>query len=161
MLKQQFVFTKSLQHQLHDLAMLFNVLGENENVIEVYTHHTFHNEILENVIHHGLEDGGRVSESEKHHQRFVETVIGMKCCLPLITCLHLHILVPPPHIKLSEELCMPKLIHQFGNEGERIVILDCDGVQHTIILYKVKHSLLLFDEEDWRCHGRFQRSDVA
>jgi hypothetical protein len=96
-----------------------------------------------------LEGRGRVSESKKHHQRFLEAVIGMKHCLPFISHFHPHILVPPPHIKFSEELCAPKLIHQFGNEGERIVILDHNGVQSTIVLYKTKCSILLFDEEDW------------
>jgi hypothetical protein len=154
------VFTK-FQHQSCDLVMLFNVLGEDENVVKVYTNDPFHNEILENVIHHGLEGRGRVSESEKHHQRFIEVAIGMKCHLPLIACLHPHILVPPPHIKLSEELHTSKLIHQFGKEGERIAILDHDGVQHAIILYKAKRSILLFDEEDWQCHWRLQRPDVT
>jgi hypothetical protein len=141
--------------------MFFNVLSEDENVIEVYTNYPFHNVILENVIHHGLEGRGRVSESKKNHQRFIDTTIGMKCCLPLITCLHPYILVPPPHIELSEEHHALKLIHQFGNEGERIAILGHDGVQHMIVLYKAKHSILLFDEEDWQCHWRFQRSDAA
>jgi hypothetical protein len=143
------VFVESLQYQSCDPVMLFNVLSEDENVIEVYTNNPFHNEILENVVHHGLEGRGRVSESKKHHQRFIEATIGMKHHLLLITHLHPHILVPPPHIELSEELHTSKLIHQFGNEGERIVIFDCDGVQHPIVLYQAKHTILLFDEEDW------------
>jgi hypothetical protein len=144
MLKKQLVFVKLLQYQSCDPMMLLVKM----NIVEVYTNHTFHNEILENVVHHGLEGRGRVSESEKHHQRFIEAAMGIKCCSPLITHFHLHILVPPPHIELSEELCILKLIHQFGNEGKRVAILDCNRVQCAIVLYKMKGSILLFDEED-------------
>jgi hypothetical protein len=139
--KEQLVFMELLQYQSCDLMMLLNVLSEDENVVEVYTNHTFHHEILENVVHH-LEGRGRVSESEKHHQQFEKAVIHTKHCFPLIACLHLHILIPPPHIELSEELHALKLIHQFRNEGEQVAILDCNGVQHTIVLYKTKGSIV-------------------
>jgi hypothetical protein len=155
------VFAKLLQHQSCDLEILFNVLGEDENVVKVYTNDPFHNEVLENVIHHGLEGRGRVSESKKHHQRFVEAMIGMKCCFPLIAHFHPRILVPPPHIELSEELHTLKLSHQFRNEGERVVILDCNGVQHMIILHKMKGPILLFEEEDWGSHEILQGSDMS
>jgi hypothetical protein len=50
--------------------MLLNGLYEDEDVVEVNTDDAFHNKVLEDVVHHGLEGGGRVSESEKHHQGF-------------------------------------------------------------------------------------------
>jgi hypothetical protein len=128
--------------------MFFNALREDEDVVKVYTDHAFHDEVLENIVHHCLEGGGRVCESEKHHQGFIEAVISMKHRLPLVTLLHSNILVPPSYIKLHEEFCAVKLIHQFGDERKRILILDRDGVEHAIVLYETKGSVFLFDEED-------------
>jgi hypothetical protein len=122
----------------------------------INANHAFHDEVLENVVHHCLEGGGRVSESEKHHQGLVEAVISTKHCLPLVTLFHSNILVPPSYIELCEEFCAAKLIHQFGDEGKGIVILDHDGVECAIVLYEMQRSILLFDEED----GRFQWSNL-
>jgi hypothetical protein len=122
-------------------------------IIEVYANHAFHDEVLENIVHHCLEGGGRVFESEKHHQGFVEAVVSTKRRLPLVTLLHSNILVPPSHVELGEEFCTAKLIYQFRDKGKRISILDRDGVECTIVLYKTKRSVLLFDEEDRQCHG--------
>jgi hypothetical protein len=128
--------------------MFFDALREDEDVVEVYVNHTFHDEVLENVIHHHLEGGGRVSESEKHHQWLVEATISTTRCLPLVTLFHSNILVPPSYIELREEFRAVKLIHQFRDEGKRIVILDHDGVECAIVLYETKRSVLLIDEED-------------
>jgi hypothetical protein len=38
-------------------AMFFQVLGEDEDVIDVYTYNAAADEILENIIHHSLELG--------------------------------------------------------------------------------------------------------
>jgi hypothetical protein len=137
--------------------MFFDALREDEDVVEVYANHAFHDEVLENVVHHRLEGGGRVGESEKHHQWLVEAAISTKRCLPLVTLFHSNILVPPSYVELREEFRAAKLIHQFGDEGKRIAILDRNGVERTIVLYKTKRPILLFDEEDRRCHGRFRR----
>jgi hypothetical protein len=94
MSKEELVLSKSLQNQSHDALMLFDALREDEDVVEVHTNHAFHDEVLENVVHHHLEGGGRISESEKHHLGLVEATISAKHCLPLVTLLDPNILVP-------------------------------------------------------------------
>ncbi|KIJ42199.1 hypothetical protein M422DRAFT_254583 [Sphaerobolus stellatus SS14] len=44
-----------LKNKFYDLTMLFDSLGEDQDVINVYTNHPFHDEISENVVHHCLE----------------------------------------------------------------------------------------------------------
>jgi hypothetical protein len=84
------------------MPMFFNALCEDEDVVEVYANHAFHDEVLVNVVHHRLEGGERDSESEKHHQWLVEAAISMKRCLPFITLFHSNILVPLSYAKLHE-----------------------------------------------------------
>jgi len=72
----EFVLSESFQYQACDSVMLFHRLCKDEDVIQEDTDHTLGDEILENVIHHGLEGGWAVSETEEHHQRFKESSVG-------------------------------------------------------------------------------------
>src|SRR5882757_10055762 len=112
----EFVLSESFQYQTCDSVMLFHRLCKDEDVIQVDTDHTLGDEILENVIHHGLEGGWAVSETEEHHQRFEESSVGAECSLPFITFLDTDIVVPPSDIKLGEVSCASETIDKVGNE---------------------------------------------
>ena len=46
-----------------------------------------------------------------------------------------------------------EFIDQLRDEGERVAILDSEGIQHPIVLYQLEGAILLFDEEDEGGHG--------
>ena len=50
-----------------DLMMFRKGLRVDQDVIEVDTHPSFHDEISEYIVHHCLEGGWTVGESEEHH----------------------------------------------------------------------------------------------
>ena len=50
--------------------MLFLHLGKDQNVVQIDYHNAFYYEILEDVVHHGLEDDQAISYSKEHHQGF-------------------------------------------------------------------------------------------
>jgi hypothetical protein len=108
--EEKLVFAKSFEDKSCDVMMLFNGFCENEDVVEVDTDDVFHDEVLENVVHHGLEGGEGVNESEKHHQGFKEAMVHLKCCLPFVAFLHAYIVVLPSYVKLCEVLCTLKLV---------------------------------------------------
>jgi hypothetical protein len=56
--EEKLVFMKSCKDKSCDAMMLINGFHEDEDVIKVDTDNTFHDKILENVIHHRLEGGG-------------------------------------------------------------------------------------------------------
>jgi hypothetical protein len=78
--------------------MLFDGFHEDEDVVKIDTDNAFHDEVLENVVHHGLEGGGGVSESKKHHQGFEEAMVHPKHCLPFVPFLHVYVVVPPSYM---------------------------------------------------------------
>jgi hypothetical protein len=47
------------------------------------------------------------------------------------------------------------------NEGERVLILLCDGIKSSIVLDKAKLAILLLDEEDWGPQWRLGLLDVT
>ena len=46
--------------------VLLQGLCKDEDVIKVHTHHYFYNEVMEDVIHHGLEYSRAISEAKEH-----------------------------------------------------------------------------------------------
>jgi hypothetical protein len=64
---------------------------------------------MENVIHHCLEGGRAISESEEHDERFKESAVGPKSSLPFISGLNANIVEAPADIQLSEVLCTMEL----------------------------------------------------
>jgi hypothetical protein len=58
---------------------------------------------VQEVVHHGLESGRRVCEAEKHHQRLIQTPIGPKSGLPLISIAHPDVVVAPAEVQFGIE----------------------------------------------------------
>ena len=83
---------------LGNLAVFGKGLRVDQDVIEVDTHPSFHDEVSEYVIHHRLEGGWAIGKSEKHHQGLKQPSVSLKCYLPLIAFLDLNIVVAPSNI---------------------------------------------------------------
>src|ERR1700685_2626882 len=110
MSEMEFVLSESFQYQSCHSVMFFHCLCKDEDVIQVDTDHVFSDEVLEDVVHHGLEGGWAVSETEEHHQWFEKPSVGVECSLPFITFLDTDIILPPADIELGEVVCTPKTI---------------------------------------------------
>jgi hypothetical protein len=104
--EEKLVFMKSFKDESCDATMLFNGFCENEDVIEVETDDTFHDEVLENVVHYGLEGGGGVSESKKHHQGFKEAMVCPNTAFHLLPSF-MHMLLYPHHMLSFMKYFMP------------------------------------------------------
>jgi len=81
-----------------------------------------------------LEGGGTVSHSKEHHERFEEAVIGIEGCLLFVSGLDTYVIETPLDIKLYEVLGSAKLEDEFGDEGEKVSVLNSYSVQHAIVL---------------------------
>ena len=60
------MLSETFKDMLGDLMVFREGLGVDQDVIKVNAYHSFHDEVLEYVIHHSLEGGWAVGESEKH-----------------------------------------------------------------------------------------------
>jgi hypothetical protein len=75
-LEEELVFSEDVQDFLDNLAMFFQVFGEDEDVINVYAYDAVADEILENIIHHSLEGGRAVSHALCTTLTAVQTVLS-------------------------------------------------------------------------------------
>jgi hypothetical protein len=74
---------------MYMVPMVFHVLWENEDVIDV-TNHEIIQVLTKNIIHKMLENNKRVSKAKWHHNIFKMVVTCFECCLPFITFLNAH-----------------------------------------------------------------------
>src|SRR6266481_9415217 len=141
--------------------MVFNHSGIDQNVIHVYGHEAFINELLENVIYHGMEGSRAVGETEVHDQGFEKSMVCSEGHFPLITLFDAHIVISPTYIQLCEVLGFGfrNIVDNIGDEGEWVGVLHRHGIELPVVLHELELTVLLIDKEDWGCHWRFQRVD--
>jgi len=100
-----------------------------------------------------LKGGRAVGHFEEHYEEFEEAVIGTEGCLSLISGLDSYVVEIPSDIKLGEVLGSAELGDEFGDERERVPVLDGYDVQRAIVLDQPERAILLFNEEHWSCNG--------
>jgi len=98
-----------------DLLVLFKGLCKDEDIIQIDHNYTFQDEVLEDVVHHGLEGGGTVCEAEEHDKGFVQAVVGPEGGLPLFSFLYPDVVEAPPDVQLREVLGSAELCNQLWN----------------------------------------------
>ncbi|KAF8235155.1 hypothetical protein L208DRAFT_1258496, partial [Tricholoma matsutake] len=113
LLKLALVLTKVEFDEARDATVLFNCVSEDEDVVKIDADNAFKDEVMENVIHHGLKGGRTISKAKEHDKQFKKTMVGMKGCLPLISLLYPHIIVAPMDVKLGEVSGSMELVHEF------------------------------------------------
>ena len=136
---------------LQDTPCYTSMFGEglqvDQDVVKVYTYQALHDEVSENVIHHGLEGGQTVGKAKKHHQRLEQPSVGSEGSLPLVTLLDSDIIVPPANIQLGEILRPSELVYELRDERDWISVLDSHRIQGSIVLDQSEGAILLLDEE--------------
>ena len=62
------------------------------------------------------------------------TLIGSEGCLPLVSGLNANVVETPTDIQLGEVSGSAELGHEFGDQWERVLVLDHHGVECSIVL---------------------------
>jgi len=76
----------------------------------------------------------------------------------LINFLHVDI-ETPSDIQFREVLRPLELCDQLWDEQQQVLVFHGHGVEHPVVLYEPKTTILLLNEEDWGSHQRLRRSD--
>ena len=100
------------------------VRGIDEEVIHIDEKPSFHNEISEQVVHEPLEHGRGIHESKEHNHGFEKPFVGNKGSFPLVSVFDLDIVVSPADVELGENFCSFELVHEIGDKGEGVGILN-------------------------------------
>ncbi len=87
-------FSKLLQHKMYMVFMIYHVLWEDQNVIDV-SHHKIIQIFTKHIIHRVLENSRCIAKSKWHHNIFEMTITCSEFRLPFVTFLNMHQLVCP------------------------------------------------------------------
>jgi len=79
-----------------------------------------------------LEGSRAIGHSKEHYEGFEEAAVGVEGRFPFISGLDTYIIEAPADIKFCKVFSSAELRDEFGDEGERISVLDSHGVQHAI-----------------------------
>ncbi len=113
----------------------------------------FENDILVDIVHHGLEHRWRVGESEIHDCGFEKSVSGFKRCFLLVSFTDPHVIISPSDVKLRVYVGVTEVSNEVCDQGERVLIVDRDRVDFSIILHWSHFSILFVNKEEGRCVG--------
>src|SRR5258708_1790981 len=104
--EKQLIGAKGLEYLPGDSLMVCEGGRVNEDVIHVADGLIAIDEGAEDVIHHCLEGGGRVAQSEEHDKGFKQSTVHGEGSLPLIPFLQSDIVETPAEVQGSEPLCI-------------------------------------------------------
>ena len=122
------MFHQYLQDSPDSSFMLLFRLCKDQNVIQVHYDNPLRYDGSEDVVHYSLEGGGAVGHPEKHYEGFEEATVGAEGCFPFISGLDAYIIETPVDVQFCEVSGSTELRDKFGDEGERISVLDGYGV---------------------------------
>jgi len=108
-----------------------------------------------------LEGGQAVSHAKEHYQEFEQASIGPEGCLLLVSRLDVDIVEAPMNVQLDEVSGSAELRYEFGDEWKGLLILDCHGIECSVVLNQPERAVLFLDEEYWGCHRRFGRANSS
>ena len=135
-----------------DLSVSSEVRVGGEDVVEVDHDVSRQDEVLENVVHHGLEGRRGVGKAEIYYQRLEESAVSTEHGLPLVALADADIVESPPDIELREESGPFQTINKVVNERNGVPVLYGHCVQCPVVLDEPELPVLLLYEEDRRSH---------
>jgi len=114
--------------------MFLLCLHKDQDVIQVYYYNPFSYDGSEDIIYHSLESSKTIGHSEEYYEQFKEATVGAESCLPFISGLDAYIIKVPTDIEFCEVLGSVELRDEFGDERERVSVLDGYSIQRVIVL---------------------------
>ena len=122
------MFRQYLQDSPDRSFMLLFRLCKDQNIVQVHYDNPFRYDGSEDVVHHSLEGGGAISHPEKHYEGFKEAMVSVEGCFLFISGLDAYIIETPADVQFCEVSGSAELRDEFGDERERISVLDGYGV---------------------------------
>ncbi len=108
----------------------------------------FEDDVVINVVHHGLESRWGIGKSEVHDCRFKEPVSGFKCRFLLVSFANADVVVPPLDVKLRVDMCVTEIADKICDQGKGILVANGDGVDFAVVLYQSQFAVFLANKEE-------------
>jgi hypothetical protein len=138
------------------MGFSFSGASVDGNVIHVDGYAPSIDKVLEDSIHHGLEGGRRVGESEEHYSGLEESFIRYEGRFPSILLFNENFIIPPFNIEPCEYGGSSQAVNELGNKRRGIAIFNCSSIHCSVVLDWSEFSIFLLYEEERYGIGAFQ-----
>ena len=152
LLEAEPMLLQSRQDPVHQPSVLEQVVGEYEDVVQVDRDVSLVDQVPQDVVHRGLEGGGRVGEPKEHDRRLKEAPVGSEGSLPLVPLAYPDVVVAPADVELGEDPEPLQLVDQLLDQGKQVAVLHRGLVEFPVVLHRSQRGVLLFDEEEGGRH---------
>ena len=129
------------------LGMILERGAIHHDIVQVYDHKSVE-EWLEHLVHERAKCGGCINKAKRHHKEFERPVPCCARCLWFVSLGDAHLVLPRAQVKFGEVPRFAKLVEQVRNQGNRLLVLDGDLVERSIVDAHLQRSILFVLEED-------------
>jgi hypothetical protein len=138
---------EKLKHhsQMHLMFFIRGVV--NQDIIEEYQH-KLPKTWAKSSIHGKLECSRGTGETKSHNSKLIVTTMGLKCGFILFTRLDSDLMETWPEVQTREPNGISKLIQKLTYDWYRILPLNGNSIQVTIVHTKVPGTVLLLDQKN-------------
>ena len=74
-----------LEEQLRDPLMFSEGLHEDQYIFDIHINGALHDEVMKDVVRHGLKHCWAVCEAKEHDKRLEQSSVGFESRLPLVS----------------------------------------------------------------------------
>ena len=110
------------------------IFDVDTDVVHVNFQPLFSYHVGEDVVHKGLECRWCIAKSEEHHCWFKKSQGGDEGSFPLVFFTNMDVVIAPSDVKLREEGGILHVVGEFGDEEQRVCILDGVGIKISVVL---------------------------
>ncbi|SRR5258708_7822493 len=103
---------------------------------------------MEDHVHHHLEGGWGVGESEEHNCWLEEPLRSEECHFPFVSFLNVDIVIFPAYVEFSEEGATGEAVNSLGNEWGNVMVFPGPSVDGAVVLNWMEFTVFLFDKEE-------------
>ena len=139
---------QGMQHNPQMLYMVLIRLRIHQDI--VYEHHHKLIQIrMEISIHVFHKYSWRISHPKRHHIIFLLTIPSLKNSFRYIFRLHSYLVISGSQINIAKHLRTNQLIHQIINHWKRILVLNGNLIQLSIIHTQPHTAIFFLDQQHW------------
>jgi hypothetical protein len=109
------------------LLVFFTGVREDKDIVNIY-YVKYVKERAEDFVNLCLESGRRIRKAKGHDECFKKAIASVKCCYLFLAFFDLYIVKGVDNVKLSVKLGFAKLRQCFLEQGEGVLVLNCDCV---------------------------------
>jgi hypothetical protein len=154
------MISQTLKDNSEVFSMFFLSLGIDENIIDE-DHDKFVELRHKHEVHEVHEVGWGIRETKGHYQELIKTIRNGESGFWNVTRSNFDLMITRTKVHLREDFGSSQLIKKNIDSGKRVLVLDGDCIERSIIHTHSQATIFLFDEKSRTTPRRRARANIT